>query len=63
MTPYSKQKGRAESMLSNDFRRKLAVMTTAELLEVIDKQIEETQSMINLLTEEIQLRLMEQTKE
>ena len=50
-------------MLSNDFRRKLAVMTTAELLEVIDKQIEETQSMISLLMEEIQLRIMEQTEE
>ena len=50
-------------MLSDDFRRKLSVMTTAELLEVIDKQIEETQSMISLLMEEIQLRIMEQTEE
>ena len=40
-------------------RRKLSLMTTAELLEVMNKQIEETQNMINLLTEEIQLRLME----
>ena len=46
-------------MLSNEFRRKLSLMTTAELLEVMNKQIEETQNMINLLTEEIQLRLME----
>ena len=59
MTPYSKQKARAEPMLSNEFRRKLSLMTTAELLEVMNKQIEETQNMINLLTEEIQLRLME----
>ena len=63
MTPYSKQKARAEPMLSDDFRRKLSVMTTAELLELMNKQIEETQDMINLLTEEIELRLMEQTKE
>ena len=34
-------------------------MTTAELLEVIDRQLEETQSMISLLMEEIQLRIME----
>ena len=46
-------------MLSNEFRRKLSLMTTAELLEVMNKQIEETQNMINLLTEEIHLRLME----
>ena len=63
MMPYSKQKVRAEPMLSDDFRRKLSVMTTAELLEVIDKQIEETQSMISLLMEEIRLRIMEQTEE
>ena len=59
MTPYSKQRARAEPMLSNEFRQKLSLMTTAELLEVMNKQIEETQNMINLLTEEIQLRLME----
>ena len=59
----STKKSSASHMLSNDFRRKLAVMTTAELLEVIDKQIEETQSMISLLMEEIQLRIMEQTEE
>ena len=59
MMPYSKQKARAEPMLSNEFRRKLSLMTTAELLEVMNKQIEETQNMINLFTEEIQLRLME----
>lgn len=46
-------------MLSNEFRRKLSLMTTAELLELMNKQIEETQNMINLFTEEIQLRLME----
>lgn len=50
-------------MLSNEFRRRLALLTTAELLELMNKQIEETQDMINLLTEEIELRLMEQTKE
>ncbi len=50
-------------MLSNNFRRQIALMTTAELLEVMNKQIEETKDMIELLTEEIQLRLMEQTEE
>ena len=50
-------------MLSNEFRRRLALLTTAELLELMNKQIEETQNMINLLTEEIELRLMEQTEE
>ena len=59
----STKKSSASHMLSNDFRRKLSVMTTAELLEVIDKQIEETQSMISLLMEEIRLRIMEQTEE
>lgn len=49
--------------MSNEFRRRLALLTTAELLELMNKQIEETQDMINLLTEEIELRLMEQTKE
>ena len=49
-------------MLSNEFRRKLSVMSTAELLEVIDRQIEETQSMISLLMEEIQPRIREQTE-
>lgn len=50
-------------MLSNNFRRQIALMTTTELLEVMNKQIEETKDMIELLTEEIQLRLMEQTEE
>ena len=47
-------------MLSNDFRNRLALLSTAELLDVMNKQIEETQDTITLLTEEIQLRLMEQ---
>lgn len=63
MMPYSKQKARAESMLSCDLRRQIALLTTAELLELMNKQIEETQDMINLLTEEIQLRLMEKERE
>lgn len=50
-------------MLSNDFRKKLSLLTTVELLDAMNKQIEETYDMINLLTEEIQLRLMETTKE
>ena len=50
-------------MLSNDFRKRLALLTTAELLEAMNKQIAETQDMINLLTEEIQLRLMEKEQE
>lgn len=49
--------------MSNEFRRRLALLTTAKLLELMNKQIKETQDMINLLTEEIELRLMEQTKE
>lgn len=59
----STKKSSASHMLSNEFRRRLALLTTAELLEVMNKQIEETQDMIKLLTEEIELRLMEQTKE
>lgn len=50
-------------MLSCDLRRQIALLTTAELLELMNKQIEETQDMINLLTEEIQLRLMEKERE
>ena len=63
MMPYSEQKVRAEPMLSSEFRRRLSLMTTAELLEAIDKQIIETQNLIELLTEEVQLRLMEKEKE
>ena len=59
----STKKSSASHMLSNEFRRRLALLTTAELLDLMNKQIEETQDMINLLTEEIQLRLMEQAKE
>ena len=50
-------------MLSCDVRRQLALLTTPELLELMNKQIEETQAVINLLTEEIQLRLMEKEQE
>ena len=50
-------------MLSSEFRKRLALLTTAELLETMNKQISETHDMINLLTEEIQLRLMEEAEE
>ena len=50
-------------MLSTDFRKRLSLLTTAEILDVMNKQIEETQGMISLLTEEIQLRLMEKEQE
>ena len=50
-------------MLSNDFRKRLSLLTTAELLETMNKQIAETQDMISLFTEEIQLRLMEKEQE
>lgn len=50
-------------MLSNDFRKRLALLSTAEILEVMNKQIDETKDMINLLTEEIELRLMEKEQE
>ena len=59
----STKKSSASHMLSNDFRRQLALLTTPELLELMNKQIEETQDVINLLTEEIQLRLMEKEQE
>lgn len=59
----STKRSSASHMLSNEFRRRLALLTTAELLELMNKQIEENQNMINLLTEEIELRLMEQTEE
>lgn len=50
-------------MLSDDFRKRLSLLTTAEILDVMNKQIEETQDLISLLTEEIQLRLMEKEQE
>ena len=50
-------------MLSTDFRKRLSLLTTAEILDVMNKQIEETQGMISLLTEEIQLRLMGKEQE
>ena len=50
-------------MLSTDFRKRLSLLTTAEILDVMNKQIEETQDLISLLTEEIQLRLMEKEQE
>ena len=60
---YSKQRAGAKSMLSTDFRKRLSLLTTAEILDVMNKQIEETRGMISLLTEEIQLRLMEKEQE
>ena len=49
--------------MSNEFRKQLALYSTPELLELMNKQIDETKDMINLLTEEIQLRLMEKEQE
>lgn len=63
MMQYSKLKARAEPMLSSELRRRLSLMTTAEILEMMNKQIEETQNVINLLTEEIELRLMEKEQD
>ena len=53
----------ASQMPSTELRRRLSLMTTAELLEAMNKQIVETQNIIEILTEEIQLRLMERAEE
>ena len=50
-------------MLSKDLRRRLSLMTTAELIEMMNNQISDTQILIEALTEEIQLRIREQTEE
>ena len=50
-------------MLSDDLREHLALTSTTELLEIIGTTIKDTQTTIEILTEEINLRLMEQAEE
>ena len=53
----------ASNMLSDDLREHLALTSTTELLEIIGTTIKDTQTTIEILTEEINLRLMEQAEE
>ena len=59
----STKRSQASHILSNEFRRRLAVMSIPELIEVMNDQISETQKVIETLTDEIQIRLMEQSEE
>ena len=49
--------------MNDELRKHLALTSTAELLEIIDTTIKDTQMTIEILTEEINLRLMEQAEE
>lgn len=57
------KKSQASHILSNELRYRLAVMSIPELIQVMNDQISESQKIIEMLTEEIQLRLMEQESE
>lgn len=59
----SMKKSQASHILSNELRYRLAVMSIPELIQVMNDQISESQKIIEMLTEEIQLRLMEQESE
>ena len=59
----SMKKSQASHILSNELRYRLAVMSIPELIDVMNDQISESQKIIEMLTEEIQLRLMEQESE
>ena len=59
----STKKSQASHILNDELRFQLAVMSIPELIEVMNEQISETQKMIEILTDEIQLRLMEQESE
>ena len=50
-------------MLTIEERRSLEKLTIPELLAYMDNSIAQTQAVIRLISEEIQLRLMEQTEE
>ena len=57
------KRSQVSHILSDELRSRLAVMSIPELIEVMNEQISDTQKMIEMLTEEIQLRLMEQEPE
>ena len=59
----STKRSQASHILSNELRYRLAVMSIPELIDVMNDQISESQKIIEMLTEEIQLRLMEQESE
>ena len=59
----STKRSQASHILSNELRYRLAVMSIPELIDVMNEQISESQKIIEMLTEEIQLRLMEQESE
>ena len=59
----STKRSQASHILSNELRYRLAVMSIPELIQVMNDQISESQKIIEMLTEEIQLRLMEQESE
>ena len=50
------------SLSNEELRRHLASYTIPELIEIIDQTIEESSMTIQALTEEINLRLMEQAE-
>ena len=53
----------ASHILNDELRIRLAVMSIPELIEVMNEQISESQKIIEILTDEIQVRLMEQQEE
>ena len=59
----STKRSQASHILSHELRYRLAVMSIPELIDVMNEQISESQKIIEMLTEEIQLRLMEQSEE
>ena len=50
------------SLSNEELRRHLASYTIPELIEIIDQTIEDTEKTIRALTEEINLRLMEEAE-
>ena len=59
----STKRSQASHILSDELRFRLAVMSIPELIEVMNEQISESQKIIEILTDEIQVRLMEQQEE
>ena len=59
----STKRSQVSRILSDELRYRLAGMSIPELIEVMNEQISDTQKMIEMLTDEIQLRLMEQSEE
>ena len=57
------RRSQASHILNDELRFRLAVMSIPELIEVMNKQISESQKIIEILTDEIQVRLMEQQEE